>query len=281
MPKRRRSKSTNRAAKRGSGSGDGNDAPAKDAEPAPVPPPEHPWDRQPGEPDLWWSRFRRFLGLGPRRSLLAAWRAELAESGREVPNGSNPSAPDGWSQHATQWAWRERAAAFDDHDRDRLEQERRDELDRRRREVFSVEWSEARALLDRAHRLEAEADGLPCMGKTRSTGTEAVEQADGGKPVERTISTERDAHQLLALARAYRADALALMRKAAHLPANVPGDPEDGERSRGGGLRFVTVGPRTQTIALRDGETLVTIDDSAADEDAPNYDELLRSHGPD
>lgn len=31
----------------------------------------NPWDQQPGEPDVWYGRFKVYLELGPTRSVLA------------------------------------------------------------------------------------------------------------------------------------------------------------------------------------------------------------------
>ena len=63
----------------------------------------HPWEQQPGENDLWYSRFLRFVALGPGRSV------SLVATGRR---NAYP-VPAHWPIQAKQRLWRERAAAFD------------------------------------------------------------------------------------------------------------------------------------------------------------------------
>jgi BMFP domain-containing protein YqiC len=65
-------------------------------------PSKPPWDRQPGEPEPSYARFRIFLDLGPSRSLAAIARA--AGVSRQAV-----------AQTAQRWNWELRAAAHDDH----------------------------------------------------------------------------------------------------------------------------------------------------------------------
>jgi len=62
------------------------------------------WSQQPGENDLWYSRFLRFIALGPSRSV------SLLAMGRR---NAYP-VPAHWPIQAKQWNWRERAKAFDE-----------------------------------------------------------------------------------------------------------------------------------------------------------------------
>jgi hypothetical protein len=71
--------------------------------PEPSPMPHHPWDQQQGENDLWYSRFLRFVALGPTRSV------SLVATGRR---NAYPI-PAHWPIQAKQRSWRERAAVFD------------------------------------------------------------------------------------------------------------------------------------------------------------------------
>lgn len=66
--------------------------------------PTNEWDRQPKENDLWYSRFLRFVALGPGRSV------SLVATGRR---NAYP-VPAHWPIQAKQWSWRERAQAFDE-----------------------------------------------------------------------------------------------------------------------------------------------------------------------
>lgn len=68
-----------------------------------VNPSRTPWDQQPGENDLWYARFIRFVALGPKRSV------SLVAMGRR---NAYP-VPAHWPIQAKQRLWRERAAAFD------------------------------------------------------------------------------------------------------------------------------------------------------------------------
>lgn len=63
-----------------------------------------PWEQQPGENDLWYSRFLRFVALGPGRSV------SLVATGKR---NSYP-VPAHWPIQAKQKLWRERAKAFDE-----------------------------------------------------------------------------------------------------------------------------------------------------------------------
>jgi hypothetical protein len=67
-------------------------------------PPRAAWDQQPGENDLWFARFLRFVALGPGRSV------SLVATGRR---NAYP-VPAHWPIQAKQRLWRERARAFDE-----------------------------------------------------------------------------------------------------------------------------------------------------------------------
>lgn len=62
------------------------------------------WDQQPGENDLWYARFARFVALGPTRSV------SLVAKGRR---NAYP-VPAHWPIQSKQMNWRERATAFDE-----------------------------------------------------------------------------------------------------------------------------------------------------------------------
>src|SRR5215211_4966644 len=67
------------------------------------------WDRLENEPERAYRAFEAFLALPSReRTLLGAYRVYVGN-----PHGAKPS--DTWSRWSGEFAWRERAAAFDDH----------------------------------------------------------------------------------------------------------------------------------------------------------------------
>src|SRR5829696_2149647 len=67
------------------------------------------WDRLENEPDRAYRAFECFLSLpSGERTLLEAYRRHVGN-----PDAAKPS--DTWSGWSTSFAWRERAAAYDDH----------------------------------------------------------------------------------------------------------------------------------------------------------------------
>lgn len=63
-----------------------------------------PWEQQPGENDLWFSRFLRFVALGGERSV------SLVSTGKK----NYYPVPAHWPMVAKRDSWRERAKAFDE-----------------------------------------------------------------------------------------------------------------------------------------------------------------------
>lgn len=88
-----------------------------------------PWMRQKNEPALWYLRFKRYLELGPKRSLRKALVAEPdtrkatkgTEKEQEPKNNqekprtklSDVSIPGAWKRASKVWRWSERAEAYD------------------------------------------------------------------------------------------------------------------------------------------------------------------------
>ena len=67
------------------------------------------WERLENEPDRAYRAFECFLGLpSGERTLLEAYRRHVGN-----PDAAKPS--DTWSGWSSTFAWRERAAAYDDH----------------------------------------------------------------------------------------------------------------------------------------------------------------------
>jgi hypothetical protein len=100
------------------------------------------WDRQAEEPNRWFSRFERYRLAGPGRSLLGAVNAEQAEKGKNK-RGWIPGA---WSRAAARWNWRDRAEAWDEHDRQQARQAHAQDVEEMNRRHIH----EAQALQNRA-----------------------------------------------------------------------------------------------------------------------------------
>jgi hypothetical protein len=91
------------------------------------------WDRLENEPERAYRAFECFLSLpSNERTLLAAYRQHVGN-----PDAAKPS--DTWSAWSSEFAWRERAAAYDDHlgsvRREAHEQVIKEEAARQAREV--------------------------------------------------------------------------------------------------------------------------------------------------
>lgn len=158
------------------------------------------WQRMPQEPTLWYTRFSKyFLPMGPSRSLFPCyqrWRSEESDKGPLSPG--NIKAPDGWTQTASRWRWRERAAEYDayllDKQRTQDETEVAAMLSRQRttgrkmqelavRRLIEIEANlsllnatEARKYLTEGAHLEREARGLPGTVVQTNVGLVATPQ---------------------------------------------------------------------------------------------------------
>src|SRR6516165_5219510 len=112
-----------------------------------------PWERQPGEPNRWFSRFECYRLAGPGRSLQGAVNPAQAPEGKK----RHVSIPGAWSRAAARWRWRQRAEAWDEHER----QKARDTHARAIEEMNQRHIQEAQALqaeaVQRLQSLELEA----------------------------------------------------------------------------------------------------------------------------
>jgi len=74
------------------------------------------WERQAGEPNLWYGRFEVFRLLGPGRSIEAVFQAE---GPAKVGKGQQKRRPSRhWYRASQRWRWPERAEAWDGAERD-------------------------------------------------------------------------------------------------------------------------------------------------------------------
>ena len=74
------------------------------------------WDQWPGEPGQWYGRFKVYLALGPARSVRAAQRGLNTVRGKQPPGSLGRLD----AEIAQKWYWRERANAWDVHQRELL-----------------------------------------------------------------------------------------------------------------------------------------------------------------
>jgi hypothetical protein len=72
-----------------------------------------PWDRLPGEPNRWFSRFEHYRRAGSNRSLLGTVNDEREAQGKI----SQTKVSGAWNRAALDWHWKERAEAWDEHER--------------------------------------------------------------------------------------------------------------------------------------------------------------------
>jgi hypothetical protein len=126
------------------------------------------WDRLENEPERAYRAFESFLALsGNKRTLLEAYRQHVANPGAAKPS-------DTWSRWSSNFAWRERAAAYDDHlasvRREAHEQVIKEEAARQAREVertryrynelMTVGYMQAMEWLENAQRTDLRAQDV-------------------------------------------------------------------------------------------------------------------------
>lgn len=124
-----------------------------------------PWDSQPGEPNEFFKRFRRYLTLPGKRSLLAAYNCERVEKGRK----RTTTYPDNWRNAYLQWRWAERAAHWDGYNQT-LELE---EWRRKRRQLREQEWELAQAGIAKAREMLK----MPIVAQTTVDGQTIITPA--------------------------------------------------------------------------------------------------------
>ncbi len=90
-------------------------------------PEQKPWERQEGEPLNWFNRFKRFRGLGPKRTVLAALEQERATI-KALKSTQKAIVPGSWKAACIKWQWVERALAFDEWKVEKLVQDMFEDL---------------------------------------------------------------------------------------------------------------------------------------------------------
>jgi hypothetical protein len=96
---------------------------------------EAPWDRQPGEPGVWYTRFHEYLIQGPTRTMESVWKGYLedrearrAGTRAEAVNGTGtrkdrPKVPTQWYRAKDKYNWAGRCLAWDREEQARLRKE--------------------------------------------------------------------------------------------------------------------------------------------------------------
>lgn len=72
-----------------------------------------PWDQMPGERDIWYKEFQRYLSLGFTRTFLNAYRASLQERGWRDEDIRRESLPPAWREQTERMMWLKRAELYD------------------------------------------------------------------------------------------------------------------------------------------------------------------------
>lgn len=117
------------------------------------------WDQQPGEPDLTYRVFRRWLLMGADRDVHDAYRKEI---GKEYIRKKRVYAPPEILKAAE--TWQDRAREWD------IEQSRRDTFwwQQQRREIRMGEYEVSKALMNRAKEMLA----WPIYAETKEETTD-------------------------------------------------------------------------------------------------------------
>lgn len=160
----------------------------------PSPNERQPWHRQPGEPNTWFVRFKAYLRLKPPRSVSALYDAERAvqDKAKGLPHTEQDTYPHSWHDNVHKWHWRERAAAYDDWNQDRIErlwQERRDQ-------ERELEWDVSREMYERARTMLK----MPVARSVIEDGKTIIEPASSGyhRAAAHLIKEARDTARLAA-----------------------------------------------------------------------------------
>ena len=123
------------------------------------------WEQFPGELNEWFKRFRRYLLMPGKRSLLGTYNAERSEKGRKSATGC----PDNWRNAFKRWNWEGRSQAWDNYN-NQLAMEQWQERSAALRER---EWQMAQASFDKANEMLK----FPIAQKKSINGLTVIEPA--------------------------------------------------------------------------------------------------------
>lgn len=111
------------------------------------------WERQPGEPGLWFDRFLRYRNMGPDRTLLGCIHREEVSKGKEK---QSKNISGSWSMACERWNWKARAEAYD--------ADQQAQAEERRRVLLEIEAEEERRILTTGYaRIHKRIEGLAEM----------------------------------------------------------------------------------------------------------------------
>lgn len=197
------------------------------------------WNRQPGEPSVWFSRFVEYRMQTPPRSAVAVYRSSCERRGAER-NGKRPldtidCLPESWAVAKKRYEWIGRAAAFDDDQLAKKEIEWAAAREEEREEELRL----AREMRVKAHELLA----LPVK-------VEQVRYSRNGEEIEVFLIPEHRAFQAAA---ALAKEAMRHSRAALEMPDKI----EKREHTGSDG------GPITVTHGITDEERLAKLLDLA------------------
>ena len=99
-------------------------------------PPEHPWDRLPGENANWFARFQFYLRMPLPRSLVGCLNQERAQKGLERKN----TLPGSWARNVVKFNWKARAEAWDLYEHQRWVAQQRRQAKRWREDLGDKVW---------------------------------------------------------------------------------------------------------------------------------------------
>jgi len=133
----------------------------RDIVPCELSPDVDPWGQQPGESDLWYSRFLIFLDIPAYcRSHLRAYanwssadNVQREIEGKRKVERKLATVPESWSRYARYWRWEERAKAKDTHDRIRDSAEARARKKERLKQLENDEWELSQKILKKAEEM--------------------------------------------------------------------------------------------------------------------------------
>lgn len=160
---------------------------------------EPAWLKQQGESNRWYDRFHRYMLAGSKRSLLGTYRVERAELGVKRRTLKTPGA---WDRAFARFHWRDRAAAWDEHQRNINQADG----ERRYRELRESAWEMSEKLLEHHNKMRT----VPLF-EQEITATDS-----SGNPTAVTISPFRWAYR----------DIIATAQAAIELGAFAIGDVE-------------------------------------------------------
>lgn len=93
------------------------------------------YQRQAGEPGLWFARFLLYRNAGPGRTLLGTVHAEEARKSNKKPSKYIPGA---WSNACERWNWKARAEQYDANQQAQAEERRRALLELEQAEIERI-----------------------------------------------------------------------------------------------------------------------------------------------